>query len=199
MDSPTGKFELFAKVPSYTEVIEADGGIVEEDVIKWEIPDLNKKESGEITYKVKVNEIPQSEMKIKNTFEIKDDKLINPKNTISNIEVMVRTGRHGDITHKSYINGYPDQSFKPDKNITRGEAAAILSKIMELPIQSDIEKAEYKDVDSSHWAAGHIEAVTSANIFTGYEDGTFRPDNTISRAELCVVVFKYLNLDEKMP
>ena len=197
MDSPTGKFELFAKVPSYTEVIEADGGIVEGDAIKWQISALNKKESGEITYKVKVNEIPKSEIKIKNTFEIKDDKLINPKNTISNIEVMVRTGRHGDITHKSYINGYPDQSFKPDKNITRGEAAAILSKIMELPIQSDIEKAEYKDVDSSHWAAGHIEAVTSANIFTGYEDGTFRPDNTISRAELCVVVFKYLNLDEK--
>jgi len=40
---------------------------------------LNKNGSGEITYKVKINEIPNSEVKIKNKFEVKDEKLINPK------------------------------------------------------------------------------------------------------------------------
>jgi len=52
-------------------------------------------------------------------------------------------------------------------------------------------------VDKNHWAARYIKAVTDAGIFKGYEDSTFRPNETISRAELATVIFKCLGLDEK--
>jgi len=47
---------------------------------------------------------------------------------------MARTGRHGNIIHKSYINGYPDNSFKPDNHITRAEIATILANVMGLSV-----------------------------------------------------------------
>jgi len=196
-DSQTGEFELSTQVPTYKEVLEAGRGVVEGNTIKWKISNLNKNGSGEITYKVKINEIPNSEVKIKNKFEVKDEKLINPKNALSTIEGMARTGRHGNIIHKSYINGYPDNSFKPDNHITRAEIATILANVMGLSVPDNIEETGFKDVDKNHWAARYIKAVTDAGIFKGYEDSTFRPNETISRTELATVIFKCLDLDEK--
>lgn len=90
------------------------------------------------------------------------------------------------ITKKAflgYISGYPDGTFKPDAHITRAEAATIIFNILGLE-----ENAEAADIflDSSMipgWAKGIVGAVYEAGYIMGYPDGTFRPDDLITRAE----------------
>ena len=52
---------------------------------------------------------------------------------------------------------------------------------------------KYSDVPSNHWAAEAIKAVAGAGIMSGYPDGTFRPEQTVTRAELAAAIAKYIN------
>lgn len=86
---------------------------------------------------------------------------------------------------KSYINGYADGSIKADANLTRAEAASMLAKIMEIDIGNS--QADLKDIDKS-WAKNIISSLVEKNIMKGYEDGTFRPDQMITRAEFAEII-----------
>lgn len=84
------------------------------------------------------------------------------------------------------IGGYPNGSFQPEKNTTRAEAAKMLALALELPIESAA--AGYKDVSSKHWAKDYIAAVSKAGLFNGNPDGTFEPDDMLTRAEMAKVI-----------
>ncbi|MCZ8511346.1 S-layer homology domain-containing protein [Paenibacillus filicis] len=88
------------------------------------------------------------------------------------------------------IQGYPDHTFKPKNPITRAEIAAILTRSELLRVGGD---AAYKDVRGDYWAAKEIAAVSEAQLFGGYEDGTFRPEQKITRAEAASVIYRLLN------
>jgi len=88
------------------------------------------------------------------------------------------------------INGYPDQTFRPDNTITRSEIAAILSRSEILKASID---ASFKDVPADYWAGEAIRAVQEAGLFNGYEDGTFRPDQKMTRAEAVSVIYRLVN------
>lgn len=96
---------------------------------------------------------------------------------------------------KGYMKGYEDNSFRPDKNITRAEMATILANL-DLAEKTESEDMPFNDVDNKHWAAWAIKYVSEKGYFKGYEDNSFKPDNYISRAELAVVICKYLNYSE---
>ncbi len=82
------------------------------------------------------------------------------------------------IANAGIINGYPDGTFRPDNTITRAEFASILSKFVEVTG----EEVSFSDV-SGHWAENVIADIAAAGWINGYEDGTFRPDGLITRAE----------------
>lgn len=84
------------------------------------------------------------------------------------------------------IGGYPGGEFKPEKNTTRAEAAKMLALALELPIESAA--AGYKDVSNKHWAKDYIVAVSKAGLFNGNPDGTFEPDDMLTRAEMAKVI-----------
>lgn len=89
--------------------------------------------------------------------------------------------------NKGYMEGYPDDSFKPDKNITRGEMATIIQRIKEL------EKYKNSFIDAKdHWSANNIGAIEKVGYIKGYEDGTFRPDKMLTRAEAITIINQML-------
>jgi len=82
------------------------------------------------------------------------------------------------------LSGYPGGTFKPDAPITRAEFATIASKFEELATSSKT----FGDVPSGHWAAAYINSVYAKGWVSGYPDGTFRPENSITRAEVVQIV-----------
>ncbi|ODM27875.1 hypothetical protein A7W90_17585 [Clostridium sp. Bc-iso-3] len=95
--------------------------------------------------------------------------------------------------HYSYLAGYPDKLFRPEKSITRAEAAVIFAKLMGANENTEIDyNVSYNDLDKSHWANWAIKFVSYKKLFTGYPDGTFKPNQNITRAEFSTVVFKLL-------
>ncbi len=79
--------------------------------------------------------------------------------------------------------GYPDGSFRPATPISRAEYSKLLALAYGLPLTSP-PTPRFSDVPPNHWAYGYIEALAAANISVGYPDGTYRPNLSISRAEL---------------
>ncbi|GIQ68765.1 hypothetical protein DUZ99_13985 [Xylanibacillus composti] len=96
-----------------------------------------------------------------------------------------------DGRHESYMNGYPDGTFKPENGLTRAELAMILDN---LGAAGSVVGEGYSDVADTHWAATAIKRVQAAELMTGYPDATFRPDQMITRAEMAAFAFNYLNL-----
>jgi len=94
-----------------------------------------------------------------------------------------------------YMKGFADKTFRPDKGLTRAEMAVIIANLDGVSqAQNQTQNSAFKDVKNNHWAAWAISYVTEKGIFNGYTDKTYRPDNYITRAELSVVLCKYINL-----
>ncbi|MGN0108346.1 MAG: S-layer homology domain-containing protein [Hominilimicola sp.] len=91
---------------------------------------------------------------------------------------------------KGYIEGYADDTFAPDKVITRGEFAVILGKY--LGIDAPVGDTKFWDVPDSYFASGYIEELSNRGIISGYDDGSFVGGNTITRAEAVTMVNKAL-------
>ena len=88
------------------------------------------------------------------------------------------------------INGYDDGTFQPNKAITRQEAAAILNKAFELSVKYGVSTDLFPDNSSiAAWASDHVYAAKASGLMKGYEeDGTFRPNNQITRAEAASIL-----------
>ena len=96
---------------------------------------------------------------------------------------------------KGYIAGYPDHTFRPAKSMTRAEAAAILARLCKLS-GGDSTKPDFKDADG--WYNAAINDVVKAGYMKGYPDGSFKPDQPITRAEFAVILSHVLK-DETTP
>ena len=83
-----------------------------------------------------------------------------------------------------------DNSYSPNRAVTRGEFASYLSKILQLPSS---EATSFSDVSTSHAFAKDIKNAAEAGIITGYGDGTFKPNNIISRQHMAVMILRTLN------
>jgi hypothetical protein len=94
------------------------------------------------------------------------------------------------LASRGIIGGFPDGSFKPNDQITRAQFAAIAAKALSVP--SAGASSTFRDVPTRHWAANVISAVSSAGLVTGFPDGTFRPEDKITRAQALVILAKAL-------
>ena len=93
------------------------------------------------------------------------------------------------------ITGYPDGTFKPNKPITRAEFAAIAARFDET--QSG-KSATFSDV-IGHWAAKEIGIAYYNDWIKGYPDGTFKPDQNITRAEAMTMINRVLERKPESP
>lgn len=92
------------------------------------------------------------------------------------------------LTNAGILDGYEDGTFRPNGNITRAEFATIAVRFFDLTYEGE---DLFPDI-ANHWAREYINQAASAGFVNGYEDGTFRPDNPITRAEAVTMVNRTL-------
>ena len=92
------------------------------------------------------------------------------------------------LTNAGILDGYEDGTFRPNGNITRAEFATIAVRFFDLTYEGE---DLFPDI-SDHWARDYINQAAAAGFVNGYEDGTFRPNNAITRAEAVTLVNRTL-------
>lgn len=85
------------------------------------------------------------------------------------------------------VQGYEDGSFRPERKVTRGEAAVLLARALKLP-ESRGEAGFADEQDIPAWARNGVTAAAALGLVHGYEDGSFRAGQPITRAELAVML-----------
>ncbi|WP_141503505.1 S-layer homology domain-containing protein [Paenibacillus luteus] len=94
------------------------------------------------------------------------------------------------------VSGYPDGTFKPNATITRAEFAVMLMNAVKS--NDDGYKLTFKDTAKiGAWAQKAVAQAVKANLINGYEDGTFRPNANLTRAELAVIIANALKLSSE--
>lgn len=95
--------------------------------------------------------------------------------------------------HFAYIDGYPDNTVRPEGLITREEVAAVFFRLLD-PDYREVIRAyvsNFSDVSPDRWSSKHIATLARGRILEGYPDGTFRPGNFITRAELATIAARF--------
>lgn len=112
------------------------------------------------------------------------------------------------VDHYAYIIGYDEEEVagdgtvttksvvRPENNITRAEVATIFYRLLseESRTRFRTEFASFTDVANDAWYAPTVATVAAAGIVNGYDDGTFRPDNKITRAEFAAIASRFTSL-----
>ncbi|WP_338652175.1 S-layer homology domain-containing protein [Lysinibacillus sp. Y5S-8] len=98
-----------------------------------------------------------------------------------------------NLNDRGIINGFQDGTFKPEQNITRGQAAKIIAGVLGLNT-SNVSNPNFKDIPTNHVYFGAIAALKQKGIINGYEDGTFRQDEFIQRNHVAKIVANAFNL-----
>ena len=95
--------------------------------------------------------------------------------------------------HVTYVIGYPDGEVKPGKNITRAEVATIFFRLLtdEARAQYWSKTNSFSDVAYDKWYNNAISTMAKAGIVEGYPDGTFRPNEPITRAEFAAIASRF--------
>lgn len=86
---------------------------------------------------------------------------------------------------RGYIQGYEDGTFRPNRAITRAEFCRMLNQALGLTKEETI---QFRDVSSNHWYYSEVKKAVAAGYIAGYEDNSFRGDNSISREEAAVAI-----------
>lgn len=90
----------------------------------------------------------------------------------------------GVLASLGIVGGYGDGTFQPNRTITRAEFAKIATKFATLTGG----KAQFKDVSEGHWASGFIATAADYGWIGGYEDGSYRPENFMTRAAAAKII-----------
>ncbi|WP_248929386.1 S8 family serine peptidase [Paenibacillus hamazuiensis] len=95
---------------------------------------------------------------------------------------------------RGIIDGYGGYLFLPDKTITRAEAAAIIVRAFKLAKERAV---RYTDLKFSHWAYSFVAKAAQAGIVDGYPDGSFAPDQPVTRMEMTAMVARAMKITGK--
>lgn len=95
-------------------------------------------------------------------------------------------------SEKGFLKGYPNKTFKPDKDISRQEMIAILIRAFEKEIKEDVSLDFLDNQEISMWALRYVDSGVYYKVIEGYPDNTFKPKNNITRAEAFTIICKLL-------
>ena len=99
--------------------------------------------------------------------------------------------------HFAFVQGYPDGTFMPEKNMTRAEAVIMFSRLLSesMVVTVDHRNNYYPDVDPSQWYANQVGYMQSLGVLADYSsDGNFRPNDPVTRAEFATLAAHFDNL-----
>lgn len=95
------------------------------------------------------------------------------------------------LSNAGIVTGYNDGTFRPNQPITRGEMAKIIANF------ANLNKGTKSFTDlSGHWSKTYVELAAGNGWIAGYPDGSFRPDQKITRAETVTMINRVL---ERVP
>ena len=95
--------------------------------------------------------------------------------------------------HYAYIVGYEDGSVQPEGDITRAEVATIFFRLLTDESRNEYwsQTNPYSDVSADDWFNNAVSTLTNAGVLDGYEDGTFKPNGNITRAEFATITARF--------
>ena len=102
------------------------------------------------------------------------------------------------MTSIGILKGYQDGTFLPNRSITRAEMAAIAARFAHLMGTNVTTESTFTDIDG-HWAKEDIEFAASVGWVRGYPDGTYRPQDNITRAEFMTLANRMLERQPEEP
>lgn len=102
----------------------------------------------------------------------------------------------GYLKDNKITTGYPDGSFGISKNISRAEAATFLVRALQLDTEN-ITNLKIPDVPENHYFYKQIATIFNQGIMKGFPSGDFKPDHTLTRAEMATILVNAFNLSSK--
>lgn len=98
------------------------------------------------------------------------------------------------LSERGIISGYPNGSFQPETSVTREAVAMMLVRALELPVRAS---SSFPDVGRASTASPSIEAAVKEGIISGYPDGTFRPKEHVTRAQLAIFLARSFDYERE--
>ena len=143
--------------------------------------------------------IPENFLKPTVSYTVSGGSGGNHKPTVT-IPDDVPTGLNGK-DHYAYVVGYPDGMVYPQKNITRAEVATIFFRLLtDETREANMTKSNsYNDMKDGAWYTCAVSTLSKMGIIKGYEDGSFKPDASISRAEFAAIAARFDPDGDKTP
>ncbi len=155
------------------------GVVVEKDGTVCHVPTAVNKIDG--TYYAKINSLTNS------TYSV----IWHPL-AFNDVENHWARNAVNDMGSRMVINGKGKGLFAPDQAITRAEFAAIM--VRGLGIQQGDGAARFTDVKSSDWYSSVVQTAYAYNLISGFEDGTFRPNDSITREQAMSIIARAMTL-----
>jgi len=196
LSTEIGNVKLSSDIPPNTTFVEGAGGIVAGNKITWDLGTLQGNKEGTVKYTVKVDSFEGEDKEVSVTANIgstsSTDATIDDNQSV--LKLMLYSKKVLG-SHKKYINGYTDGTFKPDKPITRAEISALIVRVSELNTASS-DKQIFTDVSKDHWAFKNINTAVANGFFKGATATLFKPDANITKGELAAVICRCLGIEE---
>lgn len=94
--------------------------------------------------------------------------------------------------HLAYLKGYEDKTIRAEGNLSREEASMVFYRLLDKDYRAKIETKEhnFKDIENGRWSEEAIATLSKAGMIKGYEDGNFKPEEKITRAEISAMISK---------
>ena len=185
-------------LPLAFSVVDSDGAKVSKTkkTFTWTFDGMENEESGTKVVVVKYTSLGSSSATYK---RITPEATINLGNTEKDISAVLNlVVKDFDIEikdeHEPYMYGDRDtQNFRPDDTITRAEGALVLTRIFGISTMYDSNTYSYPDLNETYLEARRaVMAATAYGIIEGYPDGTYRPNQPMTRAEFITILAKQI-------
>jgi hypothetical protein len=203
-DDITSTVTLVLNLPLAFDIVDSDGGSVSttKKTITWTFDGLEEDEEGTKEVTLKYTSLGKSSLTYKVVNPIADikkgSKLVDSSAVINLI--FRETGEELDDTHFPFMYGDKDKpTFRPDDTITRAEAALVLTRIFGISTSyaSSTYSNSYSDLNQTYPEARNaIVAATAYGLLNGYPDGTFRPNDTMTRACFMAVIARRIEIEK---
>ncbi|GAJ97428.1 S-layer homology domain-containing protein [Geomicrobium sp. JCM 19055] len=96
---------------------------------------------------------------------------------------------------RGYVQGHPDNTYRPGVDISRGQIATMLVRALNLEVDEDIEEAVFNDVQADNNFAPVVKAVSEAGIMNGINSDQFAPTRDLSREQMATIIVRAFDLE----
>ncbi|MCF7831004.1 carboxypeptidase regulatory-like domain-containing protein [Candidatus Gracilibacteria bacterium] len=105
------------------------------------------------------------------------------------------TGYIDELRKRGVVSGKQKDIYEPNSDLTRAELTKIALNAFSIPIEKNVAEKPFADVDLDSWYVNYIDTAKKYNIIKGYDDGTFAPNEPISRVEALKVILETSNIN----